>query len=190
MLELPSNADKNTLRKELIKCRKAITNKVELDKKIVDIFLQCDEYINAKQILCYVSLSDEISTDYLINTALSDNKKVAVPLCLDSNGTMDFFYINSLDDLHIGSFGVREPKQNDNNKVTDFEKALIVVPALSYDENGYRIGYGKGYYDRYLQIHSLNSVGLCYNSFVLKKVPTNQYDKPVDFVVTEFGKII
>lgn len=189
MLEKPSNADKNSLRKELITQRKAIANKYELDKKIIDNFIKSNEYINAEQILCYVSLDDEISTDYLINKAIIDGKKVAVPLCLDNMGTMEFFYIKSLNDLHIGSFNVREPNNDDNKRVINFENALIVVPALAFDNYGYRIGYGKGYYDRYLQIHSLNSVGLCYNSFVLNEIPTNQYDVSIDCVITEFGKI-
>lgn len=178
--------DKKALRKYIKEQRSKTENKAFLDDKICRKFLSTELYKNAKTVLAYCSLPDEINTDIIIKTALSDGKRVAVPYCIDNMGNMTFYYINSFDDLHIGSFGVREPDINECEEVIDFDGAVIVLPGLCFDENNYRLGYGKGYYDRFLKKHSLISVGLCYNNLILKKVPTDIYDKRADFVITEF----
>lgn len=179
--------DKKALRKYIKVERTKIENKTLLDSKICMNFLSSSLYNDAKTVLTYCSLPDEINTDIIIKTALRDGKKVAVPYCIDDAGNMTFYYINSFDDLHIGSFGVREPNTDKCKEVSDFDGALIVLPGLCFDENNYRLGYGKGYYDRFLEKYSLISVGLCYNSLIVKKVPTDIYDKKADFVITEFA---
>ena len=101
--------DKKLLRKYIKVERTKIENKTLLDSKICMNFLSSSLYNDAKTVLTYCSLPDEINTDIIIKTALRDGKKVGVPYCLDDAGNMTFYYINSFDDLHIGSFGVREP---------------------------------------------------------------------------------
>lgn len=179
---------KSELRAEYKNKRKNIAEKSLIDEEIQTTFLKSDVYRNAKSILCYCALDDEISTDKIILTALNDKKIVAAAKCLDKNGNMDFFVINSLDDLSSGAYNIREPKDN-CALVNDFTNSIIIVPALCFDSNGYRLGYGKGYYDRYLQKHSLISVGLCYNSNIVNQLPIDKYDKSVDYIVTQ-NKII
>lgn len=176
---------KSDLRKKLIKKRKNIENKSKKDDNICNNLLNSNIYIECEQILLFASLNDEINTDFLIEKSLRDGKKVALPKCLDNNGSMDFFYINSISDLECGAFNVREPMFNTSTLVTDFSGALCVVPALSYDKNGFRIGYGKGYYDRFLEKFSSISVGLCYNELISDEIPADKYDLPVDYIVTE-----
>lgn len=176
---------KNELRLELKAARKMLNNKSDIDFIIANKLFSHKMFKEADLILCYASLDDEISTDYIINHSLSLGKRVALPYCINNNGLMRFYEIKSLSDVAVGSFGVREPVIEKCKLINEFLNSLIIVPGLAYDKKGYRLGYGKGYYDRFLQKHSLNSIGLCYNSFIQKEIPINQYDKSVDFVITE-----
>lgn len=177
--------DKSALRKELKNARKLLKNKLELSNEICKAFLETKDYKECSTLLCYVSFGDEVNTLNILSHALEQNKIVAVPVCIDKSGNMDFYIIKSIDDLHIGSFGILEPRINECEKLNDIKNAVIVVPALCFDAFGNRLGYGKGYYDRFLQKHSLISFGLCYNSLIQKNVPVDKYDQKVDYVITE-----
>lgn len=183
--EAKFSADKKELRSYIKAKRKSIENKVEKDILIAQNLLSLDEIKNADTVLCYLSLDDEVCTDEIVTALLNMGKKVGAPYCVDNDGNMDFYYITDFDDLRIQSFGVREPVLEKCEKITSFDNAVIILPGLCFDKNGNRLGYGKGYYDRFLQIHSLISVGLCYNSLIVKKVPTDMYDKKADIIVTE-----
>lgn len=180
---------KNELRKKFKSVRKCIENKEESDKLISELLFNSDVFKNAELILCYVSFNNEVDTIGVIAYCLKHNKQVAVPYCVDIDGHMDFYYIHTLNDLIAGSFGIREPDINRCQPVDSFDNALLIVPALSFDKKGYRLGYGKGYYDRFLEKHNLKSVGLCYNQSVSNQLPVDKYDKAVDFVITESSVI-
>lgn len=183
--EAKFSADKKELRSYIKIKRKSVENKAEKDSLVAQNLLSLDEIKKADTILCYISLDDEICTDEIVRVLLDSGKSVGAPYCIDNNGNMDFYYITDFDDLRIRSFGVREPVIEKCKKVTSFDNTIIILPGLCFDSNGNRLGYGKGYYDRFLQIHSLISVGLCYNSLIVKKVPTDMYDKKADIIVTE-----
>lgn len=183
--EAKFSADKKELRSYIKTKRKSVENKDEKDSLVVQNLLSLDEIKKADTVLCYISLDDEICTDEIVRVLLDSGKSVGAPYCVDNNGNMDFYYITDFDDLRIQSFGVREPVIEKCKKVTSFDNTIIILPGLCFDSNGNRLGYGKGYYDRFLQIHSLISVGLCYNSLIVKKVPTDMYDKKADIIVTE-----
>lgn len=176
---------KKELRAEIRAARKNIVDKTDKDNSICDRFLNSDLYKNAEIILCYAALPDEINADIIINSAISDNKTLAVPYCVDDCGNMQFYIINALSDLSVGSFNVREPDIKNLRPLEDYNNSVIIVPAMCYDKKGYRIGYGKGYYDRFLQNRALLSVGLCYNSFIKNEIPTDIYDIAVNYIVTE-----
>jgi 5-formyltetrahydrofolate cyclo-ligase len=180
---------KSQLRKEIRDKRKNILNKSLTDEQIIDLLLSSTYYKNAKTVLCYASLDDEISTDKIIAKSLSDGKNLALPYCKDNMGNMDFYLIKSFDDLQVGSFNVREPNIIKCDKLVDFTDSIIIVPAMCFDKKGYRLGYGKGYYDRFLQNYSFISIGLCYNTFVKSKIPIDEYDQSVDYIITQ-SKII
>ncbi len=183
--EAKFSADKKELRSYIKIKRKSVENKAEKDSLVAQNLLSLDEIKKADTVLCYISLDDEICTDEIVRVLLDSGKSVGAPYCVDNNGNMDFYYITDFDDLRIQSFGVREPVIEKCKKVTSFDNTIIILPGLCFDSNGNRLGYGKGYYDRFLQIHSLISVGLCYNSLIVKKVPIDMYDKKADIIVTE-----
>lgn len=185
--EVKFSTNKKELRRLIKSERQNIKNKAQKDLLIIQNLFRLDEYKSAETVLCYMSLSDEVATDKIIVESIKNGKNVAVPYCVDSDGNMDFYYIKSFDDLKTGSFGVREPIIEKCKKVESFNGAVIILPGLCFDKNGNRLGYGKGYYDRFLQIHSLISVGLCYNSLIVENIPTDIYDKKADFIVCENG---
>lgn len=180
---------KKELRKKLRQERKNIECKADLDSRICENLIKSSMYKNAGTILFYAALDEEINIDECIKYALSQSKKAALPVCADSSGNMDFYYINSLNDVKTGHFGVREPDVQICSKVTDFSDSICIVPAIAYDKQGFRLGYGKGYYDRFLQNCTLISVGMCYNEFVKDNLPKGEYDIPVNYIITQDGVI-
>ena len=142
------------------------------------------QYKNASVILTYVSKNPEVDTLHLIAQALADHKRVAVPKCVGEH-TIDFYFIKSMDDLEVSTFGVQEPIVERCRKIKDYRNCFCIVPGMSFDTDGYRLGYGKGYYDRFLAGFTGATVGLCYSKCVRWSLPKGFYDKPVDILVTE-----
>ena len=97
---------------------------------------------------------------------------------------MEFRIIKSFSDLHKGFYGISEPDDT-CEKVCSFDDAVCLVPGIAFDQNGYRLGYGKGYYDRFLKNNVSVSAGLCYNNLVVNELPINDFDMKVDFIITE-----
>lgn len=160
-------------------------SKQKLDCELLSRVLSTEEYSDAETILTYVSTEIEVDTKALINAALQNNKRVAVPMCIKDETSLDFYYINSFDDLTPGTFGVLEPDPLKCEKLIDFSSGLCIVPGLSFDTEGYRLGYGKGYYDRFLSKFKGITVGLCYVYCIKLKLPHGYYDKPVDILITD-----
>lgn len=181
---------KNRLRAELRAARESLTRdeKAALDQAILRQFRSLASFRFAEVILAYYPLDEEIDVLPLIKDALSLGKRVALPKCLEGN-QMDFYYINSLDDVETGAFGIREPKAS--CELYDIESqrpAVMLIPALSYDKFGYRLGYGRGYYDRYVNRFAGVKAGLCYRAFLKDApLPRGRFDMAVDYVVTEKG---
>lgn len=159
--------------------------KIALDSTIQSRLLALREYAAADTIFTYVSKPIEVDTIALIKAALANHKLVAVPRCVPNTYDMQFYYITSLDDLEKGSFGVLEPVVSRCRPVTDFSQGFCIVPGLSFDAQGYRLGYGKGYYDRFLAEFSGDTVGICYSGCVQWNLPHGYYDRPVDILITE-----
>lgn len=165
--------------------RKHLKNKKEKDVNIFNNIVNSSNYKQALVILCYFPREDEVNTIPIITKALKDNKKVALPVCLDGRGNMEFYYINSIDNLNVGFFGILEPEKKDDNLVRDFNNSLCIVPGYTFDKSGYRLGYGKGFYDKFLSLHDIATIGLCYEEFLAKELPKNEFDKKVDYICTE-----
>ncbi len=142
------------------------------------------QYKSAKTILVYVSTDIEVDTKKIIENALNDGKLVAVPRCIPETRLMEFHYINSLDELKPGTFGVLEPDESAPT-VDSFEGCLMLLPALSIDYLGFRLGYGKGYYDRYMSRYTGACAGVCYSMNVRRHMYHGRFDRPVDVIVTE-----
>lgn len=158
--------------------------KAELDGKIADNVRRLKEYRPAHTILIYMSTPIEVDTVKIIKNAWADGKKVAVPRCIPESRDMEFHYIENLECLVPGTFGVLEPDAS-LPIVTDFSGCLMIVPGMQFDMKGYRIGYGKGYYDRYMVRFTGRSAGICYSDGLKPFMYHGRYDQAVDIVVTD-----
>lgn len=159
--------------------------KRSFDKKICNKLLNLWAVREADTFLCYVSTDIEVDTRNFINALLKSGKKVAVPRCEGGPSEMNFYYINSLDELVPGSFGVLEPIPEKAKMLTDTENTVCIVPAFMFDKSGYRLGYGKGYYDRYLSRYKGTAIGICYSENIRNELFHGKYDRTVDMIVTQ-----
>lgn len=121
----------------------------------------------------------------LIARAFADGKKVAAPRCIEGTHEMEFYEISSMDDLAPQTFGVLEPVRERCRLLADFSGSVCLVPALAYDRAGYRLGYGAGYYDRFLSVYPGPKIGLVYAQNLRRSLWKGRYDVPVDLIVTE-----
>ncbi len=178
---------KASLRKKVRAKRESLPAEIkeELDKGILGNITRLRQYKLNETILTYVSTRIEVDTIALIRRALRDNKRVAVPRCVENSREMEFYYINSLDELEPRTFGVLEPVKEKCELLTDYTKGLCIVPGLAFDFQGYRLGYGKGFYDRFLGRFSGDTAGICYSSCVVWKLHHSYYDKNAKLLVTE-----
>lgn len=158
--------------------------KKSADRQIFEKLISFPEFKNSELILTYISVNDETDTVSLIKYCFDNGKRVAVPRCLDKNGNMDFFEIKSFDDVKSSYFGLLEPSEK-CPKVDSFDNSLCIVPAFSYDKKGYRIGYGGGFYDRFLSKYNLFKIGICYDEFIETNHLHDEFDISVDIVITE-----
>ena len=159
--------------------------KVALDRSLAENLWELEEYKSCKTLLVFVSTPIEVDTSAIINKAFADGKRVAVPKCRDKHGQMDFYYIESKDSLKSGAYSIMEPDEEICDKVTDLSEGLCIVPGLCFDLQGFRLGFGKGYYDRFLDVFGGVTVGLCYSRYIEKELPKGIFDKSVDVLVTE-----
>ena len=146
------------------------------------------EYINADVILAYVSFSSEVDTHFLIQHALKNGKKVAVPKVFDNN-EMRFFFIDSLDELKPGAYGILEPDPVSELIIDENKNYVILLPGVAFDDEKNRLGYGGGYYDRYLEKYSfIFKIMLAYELEKLDNtLPTDRHDVKPDIVITELN---
>lgn len=159
--------------------------KLEMDKKILDKICILNAYKNNETVFTYVSKEIEVDTHELIKRCWSDGKKVAVPACNSEDRTMNFYFINSFEDLEKATFGLLEPKREKCELVTDYSTGLCIVPGFCFDYKGYRLGYGYGYYDRFLQNFQGINLGICYSNCMIPKLPHGKFDKHVDILLND-----
>lgn len=175
--------DKSTIRTEIKKRKRALSKEhiLELSHSCLKRLMVLDCMSNYDIICPYVSYNQEVFTWDFIKQLLRENKKVAVPkVCGDE---MEFYYINRFSDLVSGAYGILEPDTKDLMKE---QKALILMPGLAFDEEKNRIGYGGGFYDKYLAKHpDFFKVALAYDFQIYKKLNTEQFDIKPDIIVTD-----
>lgn len=156
-----------------------------LDHKIFHRLIHFGPFVHAQTVYCFVSTPIEINTRRIIQYCWRHGKKVAVPKCLGKAGRMKFYYIRSWDDLAPGEFSLLEPDPETCIEAHHHRNSLCIVPCLAIDVRGYRLGYGKGYYDRFLSKYDETKVAICYYKCLTKKLPHGRFDIPVDFLITE-----
>ena len=180
--------EKQRLREERLAAREALSEQERsvLDDRITQKLLATSEYAEATTILTYISVSSEVSTRMFIECALRDGKTVAVPRCLPGH-RLEFVAITSLDQLIAAPFGLLEPpKELPVLTEEQMDASICIVPALLVDTKGYRLGYGAGFYDRFLSTYSGKKICLAYQQNLSRTMlPHTAFDVAVDVVITE-----
>lgn len=171
---------KEFLRKKYKEKRDNIKNKVTKDNLIYQKVINNKDILSSKTLLIYISINSEVDTIKIINYFLN-TKNIAVPKIIDNN--MYFCYVTNLNDLTPGKYNIPEP--TNENIVTDFDNAICIVPGICYDKKNYRVGYGKGYYDRFLSKNKIKTIGLCYKECMIEKIDNDKYDYKIDEVITD-----
>ena len=174
---------KSEMRRFIKNLRREMTDETitEVSNQIYKNLIELDLYKNAKSIFVYLSMDKEIDTSKIINHALEDDKKVFVPYLENKN--MSLRRLKSLDDLTEGAFGIKTSKNNESITNPD----LSLVPGLSFDKNKNRLGYGGGYYDKYLANSQTTSIGLFADVARSFEIPTDETDISLDYILTENG---
>ena len=143
----------------------------------------------AEYVLLYAATENEIQIRAIAEEALARGKKIAFPRCDKEAHTMQYHIVSSLDELAQDSYGILEPPPTNPiyDPENDLGSAVCFVPGLVYDKAGYRLGYGKGFYDRYLSHFSGCTLGVVYSDYILPTVPRGRFDVSVDILLTEKG---
>lgn len=176
-----SRAHFRQIRKEI-----SIESKCLLDSALFSNIASHPEFLNAKTVLCYYPVKSEPNILPLIRHALLKGKKVAFPISHPESSTLTFHVVDSLSDLSVGTYDIPEPP-TDAQQVCDFRNSICIVPALAYDGKGNRLGYGRGYYDRFLKDFDGVSVLPIYSLLFSDLLPTDENDQKVDIIITEEG---
>lgn len=174
--------DKKEIRKRFKEIRK------NLRGNITSEFFKTDLYKKTGNIFTFVSYGTEIGTIELINKSLSDGKIVAVPYMTGKPHEMVFIKISSIEELMSNKMGILEPEYNTENIIKSDKDTVIIVPGLAFDKDFYRIGYGGGYYDKYIDENEyMLTVGVCFEEQIADLVPREKTDRAVDIIVTDKG---
>ncbi len=158
--------------------------KNQLDGAIYSRLIATYQYRECKVLLIYASTAIEVDTSRIINHALQNGRRVALPRCIKGTRDMVFHYITDIGQLESGAFGVMEPQEH----LPEWQQSdggLAVVPALMLDGYGYRLGYGGGYYDRFLSGFKGDTVGITYSANYCNRLNHGRYDVPLGAVLTD-----
>ena len=181
--------DKKTLRNEVVAKRDLLTEKdyLEYSQIITDTLYEMDAYKDAKRIMIFISLGSEINTHPLIKQAIKDGKSVVVPITIPNPKHLKASELWDFSELEVGFHNILSPKEEFIRVVEPGTIDLILVPGAIFAKDGYRIGYGGGYYDRFLGSleKPVPKIGIGFDLQIMDKVPTADHDIPVDLIITE-----
>ncbi len=182
--------DKKEIRKKILEKRDLLSKEewMEKSKAIETLFLNSDWYRTASSIMSYVSFRNEADTLGIINRILSDQKKLIVPKTNDRYEIKPILIKDLEKEMRPGRFGILEPI---SDTVFEGKLDIVIVPGVVFDPKGNRVGFGKGYYDRFLQDkQDVLKVALAYSFQVEEQVPHDPLDIPVDMIITEKGSLM
>ena len=172
---------KAELRKELILKRDGITRQHAAEKEFTEKFTKTDFYKNAKNIMIYSTIRSEIGTNMLMEQMFRDKKTVILPKVEKESFSISPIKINSRQELKSGNYGILEPVSKELFPKRDID--LVLTPGLAFDKSNNRLGYGAGYYDRFFADFDGLKIGVCYEEMLLSKIPSDEYDIKMDFVI-------
>ncbi len=179
---------KDQIRREILRIRNSLSeNEMVVNSNIIsNMVISTKEYKKSSSIGIYFPIGSEVNTIEIIKHSLATKRIIGLPRIIDSNKILFFKIIeNSFEDIKMtkGKYGILE------NSMSDFiitKMDLLIVPGIAFDLQGNRIGYGKGYYDRFLsKLKANNIMALAFENQIIDKVPKTQNDIPVNVIVTE-----
>ncbi len=181
---------KQTLKSEIVEKRKSLGKEgiKEKSAKIKENFYSLPEFKRAKNIMFYVSFNNEVDTIEMIKELLiKKEKNIIVPYVVKGNPILQLSEIKNFDELEQKTFGILEPKEGFIREFDIKNLDLVIVPGIVFDEQGHRIGYGYGYYDRFLRKLKKNvkKIGFAYEFQLIDKIPQERHDVPLDIVITD-----
>ncbi|WP_002145724.1 5-formyltetrahydrofolate cyclo-ligase [Bacillus cereus] len=184
--------EKLRLRKQIIEHMNSLSEEryTTLSEQIAASLYAQKEWVEAKTIGITLSMENEVNTYPIIEKAWEEGKKVVVPKCNKGTRTMSFRKISNFNQLETVYMNLREPIPALTEEVNADEIDLQIVPGVAYTERGERIGYGGGYYDRYLVHYKGKALSLAYSFQMVEHIPVEPFDKKVEKIITEKGTMV
>jgi 5-formyltetrahydrofolate cyclo-ligase len=179
---LSASIQKSALRKHLLEKRDATSAELRniLSGKIHENLRKISSYINSQNIACYFPIGSEVDTRDIMLNILEESKNLLLPKIINDN--IEFYIVPNLEALEKGSFEIMEPKDSCHRA----EKIdCILIPTIGVSKSGVRLGYGKGYYDRFLSSTDATKISLTYSKQIVKSIPSDSHDIKIDWIVTE-----
>ena len=182
--------DKASLRAAAMLRRDGLDEREQRSTMICARIVASPAYATARAIHCYLPMRSEVDTRPLLADALAHGKRVAVPIVVPRAAELAHAWLDSLaaDALAPGAFGTFNPR--DLRPATPGEWELVIVPLLAFDRRGYRLGYGKGYYDRLLAASPVASIGAAFAAQEIDRLPIEAHDIALDLIATEREMIV
>jgi 5-formyltetrahydrofolate cyclo-ligase len=184
---LDTNQQKEELRNKLLEQRAALSTPEYFGASadIIEKLKEQDQFREAQTIHCYVSMNSrrEVETQELIIEMLSKNKRMVVPITNFDSGTLTHIELDKFEDLETNKWGVLEPREGERVPVHEID--IVIVPMVGGDEQCNRIGYGKGFYDRFLTDVDCPKIGLIFEQNIVPQIPTEEFDIALDSIITE-----
>ena len=183
IVNLGEKYGKKVIRKQVFAARKAHTDQQidDWSRKIAETVTALPEYSNSRRILAYADYNHEVMTKYIIEAAWNDGKEVAVPKVVGQD--MVFYKLTDFAQLEKGYFGIPEPARGE---IVQWEEALMIMPGVAFDRQNHRVGYGGGFYDRFLEKHPyITRVAVAFEFQMMSEVPVEPTDISPEIIVTE-----
>lgn len=190
-MNTPLSMDKSTIRSSLLKDRKSMTEdaRTRANKRIFKRITGLNAWKKGRTLLLYLPVNGEADTWPLFEEGLARKCRVLLPCCRkDEPGCMDFFRVMHKNQLALGAYNIPEPDTDVCVRMDDPQADIVLVPGVGFDRKGHRIGYGGGYYDRFLTRHPMDHaliIGLAFSCQIMDQLPHDPWDKRVDVIVTE-----
>ena len=174
--------EKAALRKHLLEKRDATSAELRdiASEKIHENLKKNSSFINAENIACYFPIGSEVNTHNIMLDVLEQGKRLLLPKIIDDN--IEFYIVSNLEKLEKGRFEIMEPKDScERTKKID----CVLIPTVGVSKSGVRLGYGHGYYDRFLSSTDAMKISLTYSKQIVKSIPSDSHDIKIDWIVTE-----
>lgn len=186
-------AEKQEIRKRILKLRNAMTPEEITEKSglIVRRLTELQEFREASTLMVFLSFGSEVLTDDLLRWGWEAGKRMVIPLCRPEDRRLTTCLLCAFAELEPGHYGIREPKAEIVRTVPREEIDAVLIPAVAFDRRGYRVGYGGGYYDRFLpEVPRAARIGAAFSRQIVAEIPADSHDVPTDRIVTEEEIII